>query len=568
MKAVLIGADLMYRQDGKIVPIEINTNVGWDEGNRKETLDSVFDLTDLINYATEHGITDVYLEGNVGKITQFWPAESSITCHTVSFNEMNGMEDSETSLLIRTSYNDEAYVDNFCRDKINFLNSIKDEEFGAEYLLKSEGNLYGEITTIYDNGVYPNFIVKYRYPHYDKDVYPQAVRFTSLEQLQSFAEEQLEDDYFIMPFYYNAEKVYEEVEEGHETHRRLQFLRNWSAFVANAEGSLDSVQLGRYTKLSSIIDESKLEWNEDGTSANPEDIRKMLFPDKWTSSKLGDTLLDEDDVVLMEDNTWKKAQDLEVGDRVQAISIPISGNVDIRAHTGDYNIPYEELEENSSWVINEIQSVRKIECWYDEVAFTFTDGTDWYDTAMSSYPTLDPEDGSVRFTNLEDLKEGDKIILMPIDAESLENPTFTVKEVASVETNRKLQHGYSIGLLGNYLFLSRTSEDEEAYIAIEHNAIDPDADTVFACAANDDSNSIISSIQVDGQHVNDFYTAGQGCYDLAYIKSVTCVYAVFDMLFTPAPGSSGSPANQAYNYFTACVGNCNYIGSALCASKS
>ena len=63
MKGVLIGADLMYRQDGKLVPIEINTNVGWDTYNRVETPEEALDASDLIQYAIEHGIN--FFETNI-----------------------------------------------------------------------------------------------------------------------------------------------------------------------------------------------------------------------------------------------------------------------------------------------------------------------------------------------------------------------------------------------------------------------------------------------------------------------------------------------------------------------
>ena len=44
MKAVLVGTDLMYRKDGSLAPIEINTNVGWDEANRVEKEEDVWNL--------------------------------------------------------------------------------------------------------------------------------------------------------------------------------------------------------------------------------------------------------------------------------------------------------------------------------------------------------------------------------------------------------------------------------------------------------------------------------------------------------------------------------------------
>ena len=356
----------------------------------------------------------------------------------------------------------------------------------------------------------------------------------------------------MMPFYYNSKKgIYVETEEGHEDHKRIQFFRNWSAFVVNEEGTLDSIQLGRYTKFTGVLDESKLKWNEDGTAVDPEALRAMLFQDQWLKVNLGDTLLDEDDVVLMEDQTWKKAQDLEVGDKVQAISIPVSGTVDIREHIEDYNVSYEEFAEESHWVVNEIQNVHKIEAWYDEVVFKFADGTDWYDTAQSSYPTLDPEDSSVKFVTLGNLKTGDKIILMPVDAESLENPTFVVKEVASVSVRRKLQRGYSISLDGNHLFLSKTSEDTLAYIAIEHNA--DLGHTIYLCGlgATREEAQIFAADELLGEP--------DSCPE--YNRPPLCMYSETDPLW--------GQSEPIMRYFADCrkIG-CNFVARTFCIKSS
>ena len=58
-KAVLIGTDFAYDSGGKLVPLEINTNVGWDDVNRKETVKEIFDFTELSMYVREHTIRNL-----------------------------------------------------------------------------------------------------------------------------------------------------------------------------------------------------------------------------------------------------------------------------------------------------------------------------------------------------------------------------------------------------------------------------------------------------------------------------------------------------------------------------
>ena len=56
MRTVLIGSDFMYNKDGNLVPIEINTAVGWHR-NKIETDSSSVDLTTLNSFITEQGFT-------------------------------------------------------------------------------------------------------------------------------------------------------------------------------------------------------------------------------------------------------------------------------------------------------------------------------------------------------------------------------------------------------------------------------------------------------------------------------------------------------------------------------
>ena len=468
MKGVLIGSDLMYRQDGSLVPIEINTNVGWDVMNRMEREEDMWDFSFLRSYIKEHSITDVYLEGQIQRMKNFWPEDMGAEVHVITKEEMDeSTDESEYHLYVRSAYSDEAYVDSFCRDKVNFLNAIQNLSFGCEYLLKTSGGLVGDITKVEDNGKLPNFLVKYRYPNYNKSKYPLAIRFDNVEKLKSWAEANLEEDYFIMPFYYDVDNLYKA--EGEEN-SRIKLIRNWSLYIANDEGSLDSVYVASYTKLSAEIDESKIEWNEDGTCKDEETLHRMISSALWALADNLDVLLEADDVVLMEDDTWKEASELKTGLKVKAVTIPTSGTVDIHKSVEDYNVSFEELTASSSYTINEIKVVHKVEGWVSETVLNFTDGTDWFDSDASSYPVLDPKDQTVMFKKVGTIEAGDKVILMEAGATELEKPTFVIREVESTSKRRVLQKGYAISLDGNHLFLSKTSADAQAYISIEHNA--------------------------------------------------------------------------------------------------
>lgn len=455
MKAVLVGTDLMYRQDGKLVPIEMNTQVGLNNSGRLENYEDFLDFSNLVAFIQSNNITDVYLEGAVSIIKKYWPEE----LQDVNVSVVAGFKeeyDEPGKLYVRTRYSGEALVDAFCRDKVEFLKSIKDKDFGSEFVVKTLEGLEGEITTLTSNGDLPNFIVKYRYPAYDRSEYPKLLKFRTLRELNSWVKSNLEQDYFIMPFYFNESKLYEG-----RYGKRLKVMRNWSLFLSEDGTSLTSLDLGTYTRFTEeILDENSREYDGHVLVEG----RKQLLVGTGEYS-ISDLLAEKDDLILMTDGTWKEVQDLKIGEEVKAVSF---GDKNLKlAKSANYG-SLEDLVSTSEYVSNEIVRLQKVVGFYNEVNLTFEDGSDWFDTENSAYPVVVSEN-EIRFKELKDIEVGDSIILIPVSAENEEKPSFTVKEVTGISKERKEQEGYSLGLNGNHLFLSRTSEDSAAYIAIEHN---------------------------------------------------------------------------------------------------
>lgn len=457
MKAVLIGADLMYRQDGKLVPIEINTNTAWDAENRVEAnLDDIFDLDSFRDFLNAHDIEEVWVDGLMSRKLCEYYGDRGINIVAKTDQEFAEAEDRDGLLLLRTSYSDEALVDAFCRDKARFLKAIENRDFGCEYILKTAEGFEGNITTVLDNGEYPNFIVKYRYPVYDRAVYPKLVKLSTSDDLVDFLEsDEMPEDYLIMPFYYNANKLW---------NGRIKVLRHFSMFVA--EGSeLESVYLGTYTKVCGNLEGVECQYSDLGVLDS--DSREA-FLTNWTQRAGGDVLAEAGDLILMADGTWKPVEEIQVGDEIKSLDVPTQGGVDIKHHVEDYNISFEELEDGSSFSTAAIKSIfpnRKIAT---KVNLKFTDGTDWWDTENSSYPTIDPEDGTVWFRTLDMLNVGDKVILL-VQAEDFEEPIFVEKEIAEIEESREVVEGYQLSVDGSHLFLSKTVGETEAYVSIEHN---------------------------------------------------------------------------------------------------
>ena len=132
-----------------------------------------------------------------------YPVANNITIPIIS--------DYETHLIIRSSYDTNAIVDNdYCKDKVNFCNLIKDQSFSLGIAYFNEVNeLVNNITMIPDNGNHPNFILKPKQPYYDKNEYPKLYKVTNEAELDVILQN-VNKDYFLMTYYCNTTKLCKE----------------------------------------------------------------------------------------------------------------------------------------------------------------------------------------------------------------------------------------------------------------------------------------------------------------------------------------------------------------------
>lgn len=423
-KAVLIGTDLAYDSRGKLVPLEINTNVGWDKVNRKETPEEIFDFTELSTYVREHTIKEICLEGKIAEICKdlIQAAVPDVSVKTVTVSDLD-KEYPDTTLIVRTAWSPVALVDSFAANKEKFKKLIRNEDFSEDFKLP-EGNL-------------PNLVVKAVKPQYDKSEYPKFYK-------ADVATLKVPNGFIVEPAVLNVKNLVE---------GRIPIFRNWSLFVTDGL-NLDSIYLGTYTKVcGEEFDESKLKYDSHGALVQGRNMLVSL--DSLATQWPADALLEASDEVLMSDGTWKSAKDLKVGDSVKSLDL---GDTNIR-HTGDVKISVDEISNFSEAVVNFLTRTRGFR---DFVEIEFKDGSTWFDTGKSAYMLKSGK--QVKFVNIEDLKKGDTVYFL--DTETLKLGTRTVKSVANV---RKYVDTYNVELSGNHVFFSRGAGETSAFASIEHN---------------------------------------------------------------------------------------------------
>jgi len=461
MRAVIIGTDFVYDKQGNLKPIEINTNIGISNVF-VEDVNNVYDFNELESFVVNNGFTKiVYIGPNVLakfkstlrdfcenleiEFEHIYVSDSAITIPYV--------EDSETTLILRSSYDTTAILDDtYCLNKINYMNLIKDESFGSQFAyLDDNGTLISNITTIEDNGIHPNFIMKSILPHYNGEVWPKLYKVNNQTELNTLLNS-ITTGYFLMSFYFNENKLYNNI---WTKIRKISLLH---------PPSLQSIHLGAYTDLAALKLRPNPIYDINTFELNEEFRNSYLANDvRFRQPKLMD-----DDYVVLADGTRKSGLDLQIGDILKTIDIPNPNNVDESGTTTNYQINLEEFLSGSVYSTNAVTKKERIETLTNIVLINFKDGTNWSDTDNSSY--LVYSENEIKFKKIFDLVEGDIVLL--IDTNDLNTIQIVQKEVDFITKVKEIFEGWIIEVERRHLFLTATDGPNNispSFVAIEHN---------------------------------------------------------------------------------------------------
>jgi hypothetical protein len=485
MKAVIIGTDFVYDSTGNIKPVEINTNIGFTI-NKVEDNDDIFDSTDIKNFITSNGFTKVTYLGDNGYVKKFLQTVSNEL--NINFEEIvvaassitiPFVEDSIDNLIIRTAYDCTAIVDEeYCKNKVNFLKLIKDTEFGSEFAyMNTSGELISNITNIKDNGIHPNFILKAKYPNYDKNIYPKLFKVSNQQQLDTVLES-VDTDHFLMEFHINESKFYQ------NSVTKLRKISLWYP------PTLESIHIGSYTDLSVRRVDDNNQYDLETFELVDSDLRYAYITKDVGTLDLPKLL--DDDYVVLADGTLKSGLDLQIGDVLKTIVIPEFEEATIEYGTiQNYNINLDTFISGVRYTTNEVTNKKRIDAYIAMCDINFTDDTNWSDTINSKYLVLN--EGLVKFKVISELLEGDVVLLVNTSDE--ENVVIEQKVVSSVTkvTSQKFS-GWTITVAVTHLFLTKTSgtiTDSPSFAAIEHNdctaicdknqCMDPGGNAMYAC---------------------------------------------------------------------------------------
>lgn len=470
MRTVLLGVDFIYDKNGKLKPIEINTNLRVDRYKTTKN-DEIYNLEPLKSFIVQHNFTKlIYIGKLIGLHEKLEPFCQKIGIAYESIIIYGGgktipyIEDSPETLIIRSAYDFSAVVDEeYCKNKSNFMNLIKSSSFGSQFAyIDDNGTLVNNIHQIPDNGIHPNFLLKSVFPKYNKEVYPKFYKVSNQTELDIVLQT-LTPEYFLMEFHYNPNKLYDD---------HIVTIRTYNLLFPP---DLKSIQIGQYGKITRCKIDDICNYDSDTFEISKYDRAKYITTDGGvTKPKLLDT-----DQVEMADGTFKSGADLQIGDTVKTIDIANPNGADLSDPKVNLHIDYNTFVTGTTYTTNKIYDKIRVDTFVDLAELIFTDGTTWEDTDNSSYLILSQHstchnfpDGEVRFAVLnseweEDaLQIGDKVILINSKDQQL---ITIIKEVAAITKTTKMFGGWEISVEEEHMFLTKSEDSESSYVAIEHN---------------------------------------------------------------------------------------------------
>ena len=463
MKAVLIGSDFLLDDNGNAKLVELNTSAGIYQSmvphldfsgleNLLQT-NSIAELVYIFN--DQQVVTDPKFRVNLSLGTKlqsicetlgiaYTPYQVSTYATTVPY-----IEDTPTKFILRQAFDSTALIDDvYCADKMNLQELIKNESYAIPtYLDTPECSI--ETLTDFNTGKTPNIVVKSRFPGYDGRVLPQVHKISTQEELDTLKQNTQGTNY--IQEFVNSEN---NTKEG-----KYAILRSIDLIYGS---NLDTLHLGSYHQSSPYalsIWEDEL---EDNSTALTNKSRV-----KWISKVTTDVQnniyhIDQSTKLVTPTGQYISIDEVEQGTVVKSAqfsNFPTGSNVDVFGFSSSFAEMQDSLTVNTATVVGFQSS--SLETVYLNI--TLEDGTNWDDSARSTFYTEVSGSSVTRFKSLGQVELGDKVILLDVATNEL-----VKKEITSLDPVYDVKVVYEVDVEEQDIFLSVL--DEATNIAlVQHN---------------------------------------------------------------------------------------------------
>jgi hypothetical protein len=476
MRSVLISTDLIMKQDGTWTPTEINTNTNHEIRPKNKDINSATQFLDNFGEYVNHVEFNEFLQTNNITTIKTIDVKSGFhrviesfckhyTEYTYEFNEVSQdsvtvpeVEDGDGVLIIRIAYDSYALVDDlYARDNYEFHNLIKNETFSSPVTFNTgtEDNLDSIVTFESSiDGVAPNYVVKRRTPGGQKGQYPILYRLSSQEQLDNL-KSSISADEFIQKYEFNQSSL---------INNRTNFIRSVDILYGP---TLDVFNILTYKLQNTVSTQNNVlvydtEIDENGKLND-------LFAAKYYPKVIPNYSLsyhfDENDLILMEDDTDLVASNLVLNQEVKTI------------YFNEQVISYESTDVSNLQTFNiDSQSIKSIDDKIGGIFINIIAVSDlnieysWYDGLNNYYLIQKSNDTTAQYINTTagNIEIGDKIFIYnkttnSIDNLTIQSITFDIKNITTYKM--------SLGKEEREFFIKLSDEgDSNEIYLIQHNA--------------------------------------------------------------------------------------------------
>lgn len=470
MRSVLVAIDFVKDVDGSFKVLELNTGIAFSP----ISIEPYFNKTDFDNLLQQNNITEIDLvllaaapvianntdypnDSIFGFGSYFDKYYTGLTVNkmVVKMDKqvMPIIEDSPNKLIIRQCYDSTALIDEtYAKDNFEFLKLMYDASPTS-----IPNTYFNHITlgfdtignTVKDNGNYPNYIVKERYPTTNYNLYPKVYKINTIEELENL-KNTLQPNTILQEYIFNPN----DLENGKiKTYRSIGLIYGPNLDVINL---FDTFIHTNACSVDMSVDTTN---NEIQIWERPKYLQKYhKFEDDINYNS------DSSNLILMSDGQFKSPQNIQYNDSIKTILIPGLNDGDseyvISSFTGETTNVFTGSTFNNS-LVKGLSTANK-NVWIRNL--NLSNGTKFSDIYSSKI--LIRRDSILRFVAFGDVKLTDEIVL--VNKQTNEFEINSILSESYIFTNEMI---YSIDVedIDVYLTMDESTPTPN-YFIIQHNA--------------------------------------------------------------------------------------------------
>lgn len=401
MKSVLLATDLIKTTGGELKVLETNTNALLGQKFNSDThyLDNLNSFILSNGFQTVHCIYPVNSHHFADALNAFCDSQSiTFVKHQMDNNSVTVpyIEDADDILILRVSYDTTAIIDeDYCRDKNKLQTIINNKAYGSKTYIPGELDSFESMEDFTYSDDVPNYIVKKRFPNYNREEWPKLYKVQNLAELNTL-KSTIEPDTYLQEFHQS-----ELIQDKRCVIRSLDLLYG---------GDLDVLNICSFYKTVELAENQwENTFDSNGLLAK-KDRPKYISHTNDNQSEFWPYVYDVDQEVVLSNGGRIPFSELQIGDGIKSLHIQgldlNEATYNLFNWTGSYTTFIENFSLVDSNVVSKLSSPPIGQLF---LKVTLNDGvTEWDDLPQS--PILTKNGDVIAFKELGDLEIGSEII--------------------------------------------------------------------------------------------------------------------------------------------------------------